>query len=392
MIKEDRPDTNRGTRKSDKTGRFLQLGVLSIDLLGGGNVRERVHGAQAGEQVADFALQGADLGVRVVHAGFDPVVQVGVAHVAQRRLTVDLVVLGGAHHLAGDHDADLADAGDVRVEQAALNLLGGEGLREGLAGGVDHVVGHAHRLGQDAAQTDTREHVHVVALARVVGAGLALGVGEGHGGEGRARGEEAAAVGVGDGALVVALGLGGGVGQREDDGGGVPVGHLAQDLRGEDTAQGRQTHQDGGLDVVNDLFQGLELLAGVVLASKVDLVVGELVTTVSGDETLGVDQVEAVAGIVLAHALTHEELNDLLGDTDTGRASAEEDRAVVLGGQTGPLDGVDDTAQDDRTGPLDVIIETGVEIPITLECGEGILEILKLDDNTRLGSDERTSL
>ena len=356
----------------------------SVNLLGGRATGEGGQVAQAGEQVADLALQGANLGVRVVHAGLDVVVQVLVGHVAEGGLAVDLVLLGGAHHVAGNDHADFADAGDIGVEEAALHLLGGQGLGEGFAGGVDHVVGDPDGLGQDATKTDTGEHVHVVALAGVVGVGLALGVGEGHGGEGRAGGEEAAAVGVLDGGLEVALGLGGGVGQGEDDGGGVPVGHLAEDLGSEDTTHGGQTHQDGGLDMVDDLLKGLELLAIVVLAGEEDLVVGELVTTVSGDETLGVDEVEAVASILLGHALADEEVNNLLGDADTGRAGAEEDGAVVLAGETGTLDGVDDSTEDDGAGTLNVVIEAGVDTLVTLQCGEGILEVLKLNDDTKL--------
>ena len=334
--------------------------------------------------MADLTLEAADLGVRVVHAGLDPVVQIGVAHVAELGLAVDLVLLSRADHVAGDHDADLANAGDVGVQQAALDLLGGQSLGEGLTRGIDHAVCHTDGLGQDAAQTDTGEDIHVVALARVVGAGLTRRVGEGLGGEGRARGEEAATVSVGDGALKVTLGLVGGVGEREDDGGGVPVGHLAEDLGGEDTTQGRQTHQDGGLDVVNDLLEGLVLLAVVVLAGKVDLVVGELVATVGSDQTLGVDEVEAATGLILGHALANEEVDNLLSDTDTGTAGTEEDSAVLLAGETGTLDGVDDTAENDSAGTLDVIVEAGVGIAVPLQCGEGVLEVLELDDNAKL--------
>jgi hypothetical protein len=88
-------------------------------------------------------------------------------------------------------------------------------------------------------------------------------------------------------------------------------------------------------------------------------VVGELVTTVSGHETLGVDEVEAVAGFILGHAFAHEELDNLAGDTDTGAAGTEKDGAVVLARKTGALDGVDDTAEDDSASTLDVIIEAG---------------------------------
>lgn len=192
--------------------------------------------------MADLALERAHLGVRVVHAGLDVVVQVGVAHLAESSLTVDTVGLGSTHHLAGDDNADLTDASDVGVEQTTLDLLGSQSGGESLTGSIDHAVGDTDGLGQDAAQTDTGEDVHVVTLAGVIRAGLAGRVGEGHGGERRAGGEKATTIGVLDGALVVTLGLGGRVGQGEDDGGSVPVGHLAEDLGGENTAQSGQTH------------------------------------------------------------------------------------------------------------------------------------------------------
>ena len=135
--------------------------------------------------------------------------------------------------------------------------------------------------------------------------------------------------------------------------------------------------------MVNDLIESLELSTLVVTAGEVDLVVGELVTAVSGHETLGVDEVEAVAGLVLSHAFAHEELDDLAGDTDTGAAGAEEDGTVVLARKTGALDSVDDTTEDDSASTLDVIVEAGESVAVTLQCGEGVLEILELDDDTK---------
>lgn len=136
--------------------------------------------------------------------------------------------------------------------------------------------------------------------------------------------------------------------------------------------------------MVDDLLQGLELLAVVVLAGEVDLVVGELVTSVSGDETLGVDEVEAVAGILLGHALADEEVDNLLGNADTGGAGTEENGTLVLAGETGALDSVDDTAEDDSASTLDVVIEAGVVVLVTLQSGERILEVLELNNNTKL--------
>jgi len=309
--------------------------------------------------MTDLTLKSTNLSVRIIHTSLDPVIELDVRKRTERDLTINLVFLSGAHHLASDDDRHLADASDIRVQETALEFLAGQSGGQGLAGGVDHAVCHADGLGENAAQTDTGEDVHVVALAGVVGAGFAGGVGEGAVGEGGAGSEEAAAVGVLDCCLEVALGLVGGVGEGEDEGGGVPVCHLAEDLGGEDAAHGGETHQDGGLDVVDDFFEGLELGALVVTAGEVDLVVCELVAAVGGNETLGVDEVETVAGLVLGHAFAHEELDNLAGDTDTGTASTEEDGAVVLAGQTGALDGVDDTAEDDSASTLDVVIEAG---------------------------------
>lgn len=359
---------------------FLQLRTV---LVGGGTVHQRGEVAQAGEQVADLTLEFADLSVGVVHAGLDPVLQIGIRHVAEVGLAVNLVVLGSTNDLAGDNDANLTNAGDVRVEQTTLKLLGGQSGRQRLAGGVDHAISDTDGLGQNAAQTDTGEDIHVVTLAGVVGLGLASGVGESAVGEGRTGGEEAATISVLDGGLEVTLRLGRRVGEGEDDRGGVPVGHVAEDLGSEDASDSRQTHQDGGLDVVDDLLEGLPLLASIVLTSEVDLVVGELVTTVGSNKTLGIDKVEAVTGLILGHTLADEELDNLLGNTDTSGAGTEEDSTVVLAGEAGTLDGVDNTTEDNGTSTLDIIVEASVGVAVTLQCGEGVLEILELDDNTR---------
>lgn len=321
--------------------------------------------------------------MRVVHARLDPGVEVLIAHGAQGGLAVDLVVLGSADDFAGDHDANLANAGDVWVKEAMIDFLGSQGLRESLARGVDHGIGDLNGFGEDGAHSDTWKNVHVVALARVVGMMLASGVGEGEGLKGGAGGEERSTVSVGDGRFKVALGLGGWVGQREDDGSGVPVSHLAEDLWGEDSADGRQAHKDGGLDVVDDLLQGLELLALVVGSGEVGLVFGQLVATVHGDETLGVHKVEARAGLILGHALTDEEVDDLTRNTHTRTPGSEEHGTLVLAGDTRALHSVDQAAQNHRSGSLDVIIEACVGVPISLESGERVLEVLELNDDTK---------
>jgi hypothetical protein len=55
-----------------------------------------------------------------------------------------------------------------------------------------------------------------------------------------------------------------------------------------DSADCRQSHENGWLDKVNNFRECLELLAIIVIAGKVDLMLSELVSTVVCDETLRV--------------------------------------------------------------------------------------------------------
>jgi len=330
-----------------------------------------------GSKFLDLVLDLLALGEGVVHALLDVLGQSLVVHVAETKLAVNASLLGSADDTAGNNNADLADAADVRVHPVLLDLLGEKRLREGLARGVDHGLSDVDSLGQDGTESNTGEDVHVVALTGLKSLTVVL-----KSREGRARSEEDTALSVLDGVLEGALRLAAGVGQREDDGHLVQLSHTLDDLGGEGTANGGETHKNGGLDVLNDVLEGLVLLALVVVTREVELVLGKLVATVVGDETLGVDQPEALSGLVLSEALVHEELDELLGDTNTGRASTEEDSTLVSGGNLGLLDTVDEATEDDSTSTLDVVVEHGVGVLVALERREGVLEVLVLDDNT----------
>ena len=69
----------------------------------------------------------------------------------------------------------------------------------------------------------------------------------------------------------------------------VPGPHFSEDIGGECVADGGEAEEHGGVDVVDGLGEGLELLALVVGAGEVAFVVGEFVASVVGDEALGVD-------------------------------------------------------------------------------------------------------
>lgn len=185
-----------------------------------------------------------------------------------------------------------------------------------------------------------------------------------------------------DGRLEVTFRVSGRVREREDDGLLVIVGHLLEDLGGEDASKGGETHQHGGLDMVYNFFQGLELLAVVIMTRKVDFVGCESVASVRSDKTLSVNQVEASFGLILGHSLLDEEIDDLLSNTNTCTSGAEEHSTVVLWRNARSLDGIYHTAQDDGSSSLDIIVETSVVVPVFFEGWEGILEVFKLYNNT----------
>ena len=125
----------------------------------------------------------------VVHLRADPRVEVRVAEAADSSLAVDVGGLGSADDAAGHDDADIANARDVGVHEAAGGFFSSEGRAEGFRRGVDHAVRDTHGFGEDRSESDAREDVHVVALTGVVVFGLAGLVGVGEGLEGGARGE-----------------------------------------------------------------------------------------------------------------------------------------------------------------------------------------------------------
>jgi hypothetical protein len=150
----------------------------------------------------------------------------------------------------------------------------------------------------------------------------------------RTRGEENTAVGPIQGVLEGELTLGGRVGKGEDDGGLVELGQAADNVLAKGAKGGGETNEGGGLDVLDNLGEGLELLAVVVAADKVLLMAGELagnnVGTGGSDETLGVNEPEPLASLVLGEALHLEEGHHLLGDADGGGTATKEDNLVLL--------------------------------------------------------------
>ena len=72
-------------------------------------------------------------------------------------------------------------------------------------------------------------------------------------------------------------------------------------------------------------------------------------------------------------------VNELLGDTDAGGASADEKDALLQGIDTGKFNGTYETREDDGAGTLDIIVEAQDFVAPQVEEAKGVVsgEVLK---------------
>ena len=66
----------------------------------------------------------------------------------------------------------------------------------------------------------------------------------------------------------------------------VQFSHGPENLFVEDSTHRGESHEDGRLDKVDDLWEGLELLALVVITGEIDFVLSESVSSVICDQAL----------------------------------------------------------------------------------------------------------
>jgi hypothetical protein len=97
-----------------------------------------------------------------------------------------------------------------------------------------------------------------------------------------------------------------------------------------------------------------------------------------------INKPEASAGLVFSQTFLDEILNNLLGNPDASTSCAHEYSTVIPDRSSSALQGVDNTSQYDSSSSLNIVIEAGVLMLVLLKCREGILEVLKLNDNTSL--------
>lgn len=138
------------------------------------------------------------------------------------------------------------------------------------------------------------------------------------------------------------------------------------------------------MDVFNDRGNVGETSTVVILTSKVQLVLGQLVTAVQGDQALRVDQPNHLAGLILSHTMIVDKVgSQLLGNTNSGGTSAKEENLMLLGRNASEVDGVHESSQDDSASSLNIVVEAEVGGLVLVEELEGMLgrKVLKLDQH-----------
>ena len=102
----------------------------------------------------------------IIHLRSNPLLQLLITHALNALFAIHARLLRRADNAHGYYDADVANAGDFGVEPAFKGFVGREGVGEGGGGGVDHGLGYCGCLGEDGAEADAGEDVHVVACRR----------------------------------------------------------------------------------------------------------------------------------------------------------------------------------------------------------------------------------
>lgn len=100
---------------------------------------------------------------RIIHLRPNPLLQILIPHSLDTLFAIHARLLRRADNAHSYNDTDVADAADFGVEPALGGFVGGERVGEGGGGGVDHGLGYCGGLGEDGAEADAREDVHVVA-------------------------------------------------------------------------------------------------------------------------------------------------------------------------------------------------------------------------------------
>ena len=113
------------------------------------------------------------------------------------------------------------------------------------------------------------------------------------------------------------------------------------------------------------------------IVKRTFLVLGKLAASII-DETLRVNEVDALACLILGETLQLEEAHELHSDADTGGASTQEKDAMIVERAARcsrrELCSVHKTGEDDSTSPLDVIIEERVAIAEDVKEVESLLK------------------
>lgn len=312
------------------------------------------------------------------------------------------LLVGHLDDTHGDITGDLTHPRQSRVYAAFCPLLIVEAVGQGKGALRDHLIANSSCLAEGTCQTDAGEDVEVVALTRNEVLSLVVEFWEW-----TSRGKDDGSLCCLDRRLEVALGQVRGIRQGEDNRTLVELRHALQDLLGKGVRDRAETDDGSRLDVLDCLDQCLALLALVVVSSKVNLVLRELVSTavilsvsfssslifphrernsLMCHETLGVTQPDAVLCLFVGKALTRKEALELHGNTDTGAACTEEEDLLVVKGPARGLAAdtcrICEATEDDGAGALDVVVENTVVLLVAVQEEESALgaKVLELDD------------
>ncbi|KAG7144875.1 hypothetical protein HYQ46_006384 [Verticillium longisporum] len=110
---------------------------------------------------------------------------------------------------------------------------------------------------------------------------------------------------------------------------------------------------------------------------------GQVVTTVTGDKTLRVDKPELFTRLLLAKAAASVVLDELLGNTNTSGAGSHEDQPLLLKRNARQVHSTNVATENDSSSALDVVVEAAVLVAVAVEVVESLLgvEVLKLHNH-----------
>lgn len=113
-------------------------------------------------------LDSLRLNSRIIHLAPHPFLQLFIAHTLNALFAIHARFLRSSNDAHSNNDTDISYAGDFGVQPTLVDFRRGEGGAERGSGGIDHGLRYFCCFGEDGAETDAGEDVHVVACRSLV--------------------------------------------------------------------------------------------------------------------------------------------------------------------------------------------------------------------------------